>query len=146
MSEWMTAREAAKVLHVTDRMVGHYAAQGKVQVRREGRRVWYSSDDIQKLASELRTDIRPAQITRSDVNDELIRYIQERGRHDEEFLEVQELMVKAQQETNARLARIERFLAAPPLRYRRPSWQTVATLALVLAIALVVLTIVARFF
>src|SRR5215212_7523353 len=144
MSEWMTAREAAKLLRVTDRMIGHYATQGKLQVRREGRRVWYFSEDVQKLASELRTDLRPAQITRQDANEELIRYIQERGQHDQEFLEAQEQTIKAQQETNERLARIERFLAAPPLRQRGLSWQLVTTLAIVLAIALVVLAIVLR--
>lgn len=131
MSEWMTAREAAKVLRVTDRMIGHYAAQGKLKVRREGRRVWYFSEDVRTLASELRTDLRPAQITRQDVNEGLVRYIQERQQTDHDIIE--------------RLQRIESQLNQPSPA-RGPSWQLVVTLAIVLAIALVVLAIVARFF
>jgi hypothetical protein len=133
MSEWMTAREAAKVLKVTDRMIGHYAAQGKLQIRREGRRVWYFSEDVQKLASELHTDLRPAQISRQDVNEGLVRYIQERQQADQEIID--------------RLGRIEAQITQPaPAPARGPSWQVIAALAIVLALALVVLAIVVRLF
>jgi len=133
MSEWMTAREAAKVLKVTERMIGHYGIQGKLQMRREGRRVWYFSEDVQKLAAELRTDIRPQQITRQDASEALITYVQKREQTDQEVLE--------------RLGRIEAQLdrpAVPQPPQRGPSWQVIAALAIVLALALVVLVIVLR--
>jgi DNA-binding transcriptional MerR regulator len=133
MSEWMTAREAAKLLRVTERMIGHYAAQGKLQVKREGRRVWYFSEDVQKLAGTLQTDLRPQQISRQDVNQGLIQYIQESQQTGQQLLE--------------RLDRIEAQLGQPEKvqpQPRGPSWQVVATLAIVLAIALVVLAIVVR--
>lgn len=131
--EWMTAREAAKLLKVTDRMIGHYAASGKLQVRREGRRVWYFSEDVQKLASELHTDLRPAQINRQDVNEGMVRYIQERQQTDQEIID--------------RLGRIEaQIIQTAQPQARGPSWQVIAALAIVLAIALVTLAIVARFF
>ena len=135
-NQWLTAREAAQLLHVTERMIGHYAVQGKLQTRREGRRVWYWSEDVQKLARELRTDIRPQQLTRQDTYEGLVRYVQERGQKDQEIID--------------RLDRIETRLdqpaPAPQPQPRSPSWQTIAALALVLAIVLIVLVIVLRFF
>jgi DNA-binding transcriptional MerR regulator len=133
VTEWMTAREAAKLLKVTERMVGHYGTQGKLQVKREGRRVWYFSEDVQKLAGTLQTDLRPATITRQDASEALITYVQKREQTDQQLLE--------------RLDRIEAQLQQPapaPAQPRGPSWQTIATLAIVLAIALVVLVIVLR--
>lgn len=130
--EWMTAREVARLLKVTERMIGHYAAQGKLRTRREGRRVWYYSEDVQKLAGTLHADLRIAQTTREDVNRAMVDYIQDRQRVDREMLD--------------RLQRIEERLDQPsPPAERGPSWQLVATLVLVLAIGLIVLAIVWRF-
>lgn len=134
-SQWLTTREAAQLLKVTDRMVGHYAVQGKIRTRREGRRVWYYSEDVQKLAQSLRVDLRPQHITRDDVNQAMIDYVRNRQETDREVLD--------------RLQRIEQRLDQPPAPtpqpQRGPSWQVVATLAIVLAILGIVLVIVLRF-
>lgn len=136
-SEWMTAREAAKLLRVTERMIGHYAKNGKLHTRREGRRVWYLSEDVQKLAAELQTDLRPTQITRQDVNEEMVKYISDRRQIDQDVLD--------------RLQRIEDKVNQPqpapvlPPQPRGPSWQTITLALIVLAIVLVVFLAVLRF-
>lgn len=135
--EWMTARDAAKLLHVSERMIGHYAKNGKLHTLREGRNVWYSTADVQKLAQSLRADLRQTQITRQDVNEELIGYIRSRKETDQQFLETQQGM-------DERLRRIEERISQPPTKPSGPNWQVIATLAIVLAIALVVLAIVLK--
>ena len=136
-SQWMTAREAAKVLRVTERMIGHYAKNNQLRTRREGRRVWYLAEDVQTLAHNLNTELRQQQITRQDVNEELIGYIRSRKETDRQFLETQQGM-------DERLRRIEERINQPPPKPSGPNWQLIATLAIVLAIALVVLAIVLK--
>ena len=136
-SQWMTAREAAKVLRVTERMIGHYAKNNQLRTRREGRRVWYLAEDVQTLAQSLHTELRQQQITRQDVNEEVIGYIRSRKETDRQFLETQQGM-------DERLRRIEERINQPPTKPSGSNWQLIATLAIVLAIALVVLAIVLK--
>ena len=136
-SQWMTAREAAKVLRVTERMIGHYAKNNQLRIRREGRRVWYLAEDVQTLAQSLHTELRQQQITRQDVNEEVIGYIRSRKETDRQFLETQQGM-------DERLRRIEERINQPPTKPSGSNWQLIATLAIVLAIALVVLAIVLK--
>ena len=140
--EWITARDAAKQLRVTERMIGHYARDGKLQTYREGRRVWYSAADVEALAGALRADLRPAQISRQDANDEIIRYVRDRKEQDRNFLEVQQQMVSGQEDVVSRLDRIEQQLQQAP---RGPTWQQVIILIVALVIFVVVVLAIARF-
>ncbi len=134
--EYISAREAAVRLRVTERQVNYYGHNGQLRTQRIGRRVAYHAGDVARLAEQLQVDIRPQQITRQDANEHIIRYVQERGQLDQEFLE-------AQRQIAGRLARIEEQLTRPA---SGPSWQLIATLAIVLALALVVLAILIRLF
>ena len=131
----MTAREAAKRLRVTERMIGHYARDGKLEVYREGRRVWYSVASVENLASKLQTPLRSTQITRQDVNEEAMRSLQKYSEAQQTMLEEQQRQGRTQEDMISRLDRIER-LAQP----RGPTWQQVVFAAVViLAIAAVIL-------
>ena len=134
-AQWMTAREAAKRLRVTERMIGHYARDGKLETYREGRRVWYSVASVENLASKLQTPLRSTQITRQDVNEEAMRSLQKYSEAQQTMLEEQQRQGRTQEDMISRLDRIER-LAQP----RGPTWQQVVFAAVViLAIAAVIL-------
>ena len=120
-ANWMTAREAAKRLRVTERMIGHYARDGKLETYREGRRVWYSVVSVENLAAKLQTPLRSTQITRQDVNEEALRSIQKYSEAQQTMLEEQQRQGRTQEDMISRLDRIER-LAQP----RGPTWQQVA--------------------
>ena len=139
---WMTAREAAKLLRVTERMIGHYANDGKLGTYREGRRVWYSREDVEKLAQTLRADLRPTQLTTQDVNSEMMRYVRNREEADRRISEAQQALREGQQELTQgqremleRLDRIER-----QVKQRWAWWQ----IALVVLAIVVVVFILAR--
>jgi hypothetical protein len=117
--QWLTARESARILRVTERMIGHYADQNKLRTRREGRRVWYLAEDVEKLARDLRADLRQLQTTRQDVNEELAGYIRERKETDRQFLETQA-------DISERVRRIEERVNQPFPRQSGINWQTVA--------------------
>lgn len=135
--EYISAKEAARLLKVSERQVNYYGHNGQIRIQRAGRRVLYHAGDVVRLAQQLQVDIRPQQITRSDVNEELIGYVQERRQRDQEFLEGQRKIAE-------QLAQIQQRLDAPAPKPAAPNWQLIATLAIVLAIALVVLAIVLR--
>lgn len=137
LPEWITAKVAARILRVSERQIGNYAKRGDLRVVRQGRHVRYSSGDVTQLAQTLQADVRselPA--TRQEVNEQMIRYIQERSQRDQEYIDTQRGIAE-------RLDRIEQRLEQPPAR-QGPSWQVIAVLALVLATALIVLAIVLR--
>lgn len=143
---WMTAREAAKVLRVTERMIGHYANDEKIRTYREGRRVWYSREDVEKLAQALKTPLRAMQITAQDVNAEMIGYVRKREETDRQFLETQRELQEAQQAmldtqsglTQGQREMLERLERIEQQVKRGPTWQQVATIAVV-ALAIVVI-------
>ena len=129
--EYISAEEAAKLLKVSERQVNYYGHNGQLRIQRAGRRVLYHAGDVERLAQQLQVDIRPQQITRQDVNEELIRYVQERGQRDREFSE-------GQRDISERLARIEQKLNQPQPKAIGPSWQQlIFALAILLLIALV---------
>ena len=136
-TQWITAREAAQRLHVTERMIGHYARDGKLATQRAGRRVWYSVADVEALAGNLQSDLRVAPYTRQDVTEEAFRTIrnisegQERiERRQEDIYSRQDDIYGQQRETNSRLDRIEQ---------RGPTWQQVfiATVLILAVVAIV---------
>lgn len=137
--EYISAKEAAKLLKVSERQVNYYGHNGQIRIHRAGRRVLYHVGDVERLAQQLQVDIRPQQITRSEVNEELIRYVQERGKRDQEFSEGQRKIAE-------QLATIGERLDALQTKPSGPPWQVIVILAIVLAIALVVLAIVVRIF
>lgn len=145
--QWLTARECARLLKVTERMIGHYAQQGKLRTRREGRRVWYFSEDVQRLAETLQADLRPTPYTKEDANRALAEYVQERRQVDKHLLDQtqqladrQEQLVRGQADLQRQLAEVQKQVAGK----QGPSWQLVATLAIVLAILAIALVIVWR--
>lgn len=141
--EYISAKEASRILRVSERQVNYYGHNGQLRTMRAGRRVLYHRSDVERLAATLQVDIRPQQLTRQDVNEELIRYVQGEAQRNQEFLEGQRQLSEGQRGIADRLQRIEERLDQPQ---RGPSWQTIATLAIVLAIGLVVLAIVLRIF
>ena len=129
--QWLTAGEAARILHLSERQVNRYGATGQIKTRRAGRRVLYHPGDVTRLADELRVDIRPApQRSTAMISPELARYLQE-----------QEAAMRQQGETQVsidrRLAEIERRLQEPA-RLVLPTW-----LVALLAVLVVLLVIVA---
>jgi DNA-binding transcriptional MerR regulator len=129
--EYISAKEAAKLLKVSERQINYYGHNGQIQIQRAGRRVLYHAGDVARLAEQLQVDIRPQQITRSDVNEELIRYVRERGKRDQEFSE-------EQRKISERLERIEQQLNQPPPKPIGPSWQQlIFAIGILLLIALI---------
>lgn len=141
----MTAREAAKILRVTERMIGHYANDEKIRTYREGRRVWYSREDVEKLAQTLKTPLRAMQITAQDVNAEMIGYVRKREEIDQQFLEAQRGLQEGQQElTQGQREMLERLDRIEQQVKRGPTWQQVATIAVVALAIVVILFLVIR--
>jgi DNA-binding transcriptional MerR regulator len=114
--EYISAKEAARLLKVSERQVNYYGHNGQIRIQRAGRRVLYHAGDVARLAAQLQVDIRPQQITRSDVNEELISYVQERRQRDQEFLEEQRKIAE-------QLGRIEAKLNQPQPKPSGPTWQ-----------------------
>lgn len=137
--EWMTAKEAARVLKVTDRMVNHYGHNGQIRTQRAGRRVMYHVGDVEALAGSLQVDLRPQHITRNDAGEQMVQYIRQREQADQEILE----SLRRLPEMDERLRRMEEQQRRPP---RGPSWQLILALVIALIIALVILAIVAKVF
>src|SRR4051812_11743309 len=105
-AQWLTTKEAARILRVTERMVGHYEADVKLKSRRIGRRVFYDAESVAQLAADLRVDVRPQIVRREDVNQELIRYVQEQEHRAKEWEQRTEEMLqnqRASSETNQQI-------------------------------------------
>ena len=133
--EYISAKEAARLLKVSERQVNYYGHNGQIRIQRLGRRVLYHAGDVERLAQQLQVDIRPQQITRQDVNEELIRYVQEREQRDQEFSE-------GQRNISERLERIEQKLNQPQPKPSGPSWQQlIFALVAILIVALVLVLI-----
>ena len=144
-NQWMTAREAAKILRVTERMIGHYANDEKIRTYREGRRVWYSREDVEKLAQALKTPLRAMQITAQDVNAEMIGYVRKREEIDRQITEAQRELQEGQQElTQGQREMLERLERIEQQVKRGPTWQQAATIAVVFLAIVVILFLVIR--
>ena len=136
---WITAKEAARILRVSERQVGNYAKRGDIAVLRHGRNVRYSSEDVAKLADTLESNSLRHELpaARQEANEQLVRYVQERAQIDQQYLETQRDIAQ-------RLERIAQRIEQPP-KPSGPDWKIVSVLALVLAITLIVLVIVLQF-
>lgn len=144
-NQWMTAREAAKILRVTERMIGHYANDEKIRTYREGRRVWYSREDVEKLAQALKTPLRAMQITTQDVNAEMIGYVRKREEIDRQITEAQRGLQEGQQElTQGQREMLERLERIEQQVKRGRTWQQAALIALVALAIVVILFLVIR--
>lgn len=137
-TQWITAREAAQRLHVTERMIGHYARDGKLATQRAGRRVWYSVADVEALAGSLQSDLRIAPYTRQDATEEVFRNIRNLSEGQERIERYQEREeAERGQFRNDLYSRLERIEANQ--RPRGPTWQQVIIVGIViLAIVAVV--------
>ena len=144
-ANYITAKQAAALLKVSERQVHHYGVSGKIATVRAGRRLLYNPDDVESLAQQLRVDIKPMVIRKDDVSAQMARYIVERKEYDETMMQTQRDMQETQAEMRDELAQIRATLSEPA-KPRGPNWQVVAVLALVLAIVLVVLIIALRLF
>lgn len=132
-TQWITAREAAQRLHVTERMIGHYARDGKLATQRAGRRVWYSVADVEALAGNLQSDLRIAPYTRQDVTEEAFRTIRNISESQERIERRQENISSRQEDIYSRMERIE-----AGQRPRGPTWQQVFIVAIFLLAAVAV--------
>jgi hypothetical protein len=135
---WLTAGEAARILHMSERQVNRYGSgsDARLQTSRAGRRVLYLASDVYDLANELRVDIRPApQRSTAMIPPEMVRHMQEQAEQ-----------MRQQGETQAsidrRLAEIESQLSKPQV-VEIPRWLTILVIVLVV---LVILGIVLPFF
>ena len=132
--QWLTAGEAGRILHMSERQVNRYGSGEKPRLttNRAGRRVLYLASDVYDLAEELRVDIRPApQKTTALMPPELVQYIQDQAEQ-----------MRQQGETQAsidrRLAEIEQRLAQPS-GLVIPLWLKVAIgVLVVLAVAILI--------
>ena len=132
--QWLTAGEAGRILHMSERQVNRYGSGEKPRLttNRAGRRVLYLASDVYDLAEELRVDIRPApQRTTALMPPELVQYIQDQAEQ-----------MRQQGETQAsidrRLAEIEQRLAQPS-GLAIPLWLKVAIgVLVVLAVAILI--------
>ena len=130
-TQWITAREAAQRLHVTERMIGHYARDGKLATQRAGRRVWYSVADVEALAGSLQSDLRIAPYTRQDVTEEAFRTIRNISESQERIEQSLARRDKRQEDIYSDLSsRLERMEAGQ--RPRGPSWQQVIIAGIVI--------------
>lgn len=123
--QWLTAGEAARILHMSERQVNRYGTSGQIRIRRAGRRVLYHPADVSRLADELRVDIRPApQRTTAVMPPELVRYLQEQAD-----------LMRQQGETQAT---IDRRLEAIERRLAEPAQVTIGRRMLTILVALVI--------
>ena len=131
--QWLTAGEAGRILHMSERQVNRYGSgeTPPLTTNRAGRRVLYLATDVYELADKLRVDIKPAPQKTALIPPEMVRYMQEQGdmmRHHGE----------TQASIDRRLAEIESRLAQPP-KLVIPVWIKVAIVVLVvLAVAILV--------
>lgn len=56
--EYVSVKEAAGILRVSERQVQKHAASGRVQSRTEGRRLFVLREDVEKLAEEVGAHLR----------------------------------------------------------------------------------------
>jgi hypothetical protein len=135
---WLTAGEAARLLHMSERQAHRYGQSGRIRIRKAGRRVLYLASDVTSLADELRVDIKPAPAQRGALlPPEMVRYLQE-----------QEERMRQQGETQAtidrRLEAIEQRLGQPQTA-QIPLWLVIVLVVLVvLSVAIVVLLVIGR--
>lgn len=105
MSDWLEAEEAAALLGRTARQVLRYGTSGRVETRRQGRRLQYARVSVEQLASELEDGerTRPATVA------------PEMGRALVETLGLARELIEAQREImrlRARVQQIEQQRAA----------------------------------
>ena len=130
---WLTAGEAARILHMSERQVNRYGSgeAPRLTTNRAGRRVLYLASDVYELADELRVDIKPAPQKTALIPPEVVRYMQDQAD-----------MMRQQGETQAsidrRLAEIEQrisIVGTPVI----PIWIQIAIIVLVvLAVAILI--------
>lgn len=136
--QWLTAGEAGRILHMSERQVNRYGSGEKPRLttNRAGRRVLYLASDVYDLAEELRVDIRPApQKTTALMPPELVQYIQDQA-------EQMRQQGETQTSIDRRLAEIERQIAdtSTAKLLRRVLWGlAIVGVLVVLAILLQVL-------
>lgn len=72
-SAWLTADEAAEVLHLSVRQTHRYGDNGRVQTKTIGRRRLFHAGDVARLADELKVDERAELLPRHDMAVDLFR-------------------------------------------------------------------------
>jgi uncharacterized protein YdcH (DUF465 family) len=86
--QYIPVEEAAEILKMSPRMVNKYGNDGRIVVRKAGRRVLYLRTDVEALAEELAVDLRPPpKEPRTDLvpAGEMLEYIRDRDRRNEEL-------------------------------------------------------------
>lgn len=137
--QWLTAGEAARILHMSERQVNRYGSGDKPRLttNRAGRRVLYLASDVYDLAEELRVDIRPApQRSTALMPPELVQYIQDQA-------ELMRQQGETQASIDRRLAEIEQRLAQPS-GLVIPLWLKVAIGVLVVLAVAILLAVLLR--
>jgi hypothetical protein len=135
---WMSAATAAEVLGVSVERVRHYGSTGRLRSKRQGRRVLYLAEDVDRLAGE-----PPA------AADDLPKDTLEPAPNAPESAEPAPLapdvelalrqLIEGQYRIENRLERIERYVLDTAPSNGRPSG------ALIIAIILMILTILFLF-
>ena len=127
--QWLTAGEAGRILHMSERQVNRYGAgeNARLTTNRAGRRVLYLASDVYELADELRVDIKPAPQRTAMIPPEMVQYMQDQAN-----------LMRQQGETQAsidrRLAEIEQRLAQSST-LSIPRWIQVAIVVIVVLAA-----------
>lgn len=137
--QWLTAGEAGRILHMSERQVNRYGSGDKPRLttNRAGRRVLYLASDVYDLAEELRVDIRPApQRSTALMPPELVQYIQDQA-------ELMRQQGETQASIDRRLAEIEQRLAQPS-GLVVPLWLKVAIGVLVVLAVAILLAVLLR--
>lgn len=126
---WLTAGEAGRILHMSERQVNRYGSGDEPALRtnRAGRRVLYLAEDVYRLADELRVDIKPAPVRQALLPPEVVRHLQDQA-------ELMRQSGETQASIDRRLAEIERRLSEPS-KPAIPRWIQVAIVVLVVLAA-----------
>jgi hypothetical protein len=130
---WLTAGEAGRILHMSERQVNRYGSSDppRLKTNRAGRRVLYLATDVYDLAEELRVDIKPAPARQALLPPEVVQHLQDQA-------EIMRQSGETQASIDRRLAEIERRLSEPS-KPVIPQWIQVAIVVLVvLAVAILV--------
>ena len=79
-AEYIPVETAAEILRMTARAVNRYGNEGRLQIRRAGRRVLYLRSDVESLAAELGVALRPSPRPRSELVPvgQMLDYLRER--------------------------------------------------------------------
>lgn len=135
---WISAAAAAEVLDVPVEQVRHYGSTGRLRIKRQGRRVLYLAEDVDRLTGKplTATEDSPRDTVALTAN---ASEIAAPAPLDPDVELALRQLIEGQYRIENRLERIERYLLDTAPSNGRPSG------ALIIAIILMILTILFLF-